>query len=186
MCQEYRDFFKQIMEAAGLLENIPADVWTKKWVVDIKPVGDGKAVLKYLAPYVCRVAISDNRILSCDEQSVAYRVHPSKGKPYTRTVPGERFVQSFAQHILPKQYSKIRHCGWMSSNSRFKIDSVRWLVWLWLGWTYWLGSGMVPPEKQSPEARRCEHCGGKLTLKMITGPHGSVVWPRGRKYFDTS
>ena len=186
MCREYRDFFKQIMEAAELLDDIPADVWTKKWVVDVKPVGDGKAVLKYLAPYVYRVAISNNRIVACDERSVTYRVYPSKGKPYTRTVSGERFVQSFAQHILPKQYSKIRHYGWMSSNSRFKLDSVRWLVWLWLGWTYWLGSGMTPPEKPERELLRCEHCGGTLTLKMITGPDGRVVWPGQGKWFDTS
>ncbi|QEG02746.1 Putative transposase [Stieleria maiorica] len=40
------------------------------WGVNIKPVRDGRAVLKYLAPYVYRVAISDNRIVSVDEQGV--------------------------------------------------------------------------------------------------------------------
>nr|WP_147871694.1 transposase [Stieleria maiorica] len=38
--------------------------------MNIKPVGDGRAVLKYLAPYVYRVAISDNRNVSVDEQGV--------------------------------------------------------------------------------------------------------------------
>ena len=44
--------------------------WKKKSVVDIKPVGDGSAVLKYLAPYVYRVAISDKRIVAVDETHV--------------------------------------------------------------------------------------------------------------------
>ena len=42
----------------------------KKSVVDIKPVGDGRAVLKYPAPYVYRVAISDKRIVSTDGLSL--------------------------------------------------------------------------------------------------------------------
>jgi len=187
MCREYRDFFKAAMDAAGLLDQIPSAVWARKWVVDIKPVGDGKAVLKYLAPYVHRVAISDNRITACDEQSVTYRVTPSGSKrSRTRTVTGDRFVQSFAQHVLPKQYSKVRYYGWMSSNSRFDLDSIRWLAWLSLGWTYWLGSGMVPPEDRPCEPLRCAHCGGEMTVRRITGPDGTVLWPRSVPWFDTS
>ena len=45
----------------------------RQFVVDIQPVGDGQAVLKYLAPYVHRVAISDSRIVACDESSVTFR-----------------------------------------------------------------------------------------------------------------
>lgn len=188
MCQEYRDFFKAIMDDAGLPDQIPPEVWTMKWVVDAKPVGDGKAVLKYLAPYVHRVAIGDHRIVSCDESSVTYRVKPSGKKEYrTRTVEGDRFVQSFAQHVLPTQYQKVRHYGWMSSNSRFDIEKIRWLVWLALGWTYWLGSGMAVPEPEKPRGdHSCEHCGGALTLKMITGPDGHALWIRPVPLFDTS
>ena len=40
----------------GLYDAVPAETWNKKFVVDIEPVGDGRAVLKYLAPYVHRVA----------------------------------------------------------------------------------------------------------------------------------
>ena len=80
---------------------------------------------------------------------------------------GVQFLQSFVQHVLPHQFQKVRHYGWMSSNSRFDIAKGRWLVWLWLGWTYWLGSGMVVPDKRKPEALRCEHCGGDLQLLAI-------------------
>ncbi len=62
---------------AGLYNQLPPGVLKFDWVVNIKPVGDGQAVLKYLAPYVYRVAISDNRIVSVDDQGVTYKVKPS-------------------------------------------------------------------------------------------------------------
>ncbi|MEO8164190.1 MAG: transposase [Betaproteobacteria bacterium] len=49
------------LRACGLYDRVPAEAWQGKFVVDIQPVGDGRAVLKYLAPYVNRVAISDKR-----------------------------------------------------------------------------------------------------------------------------
>ncbi len=47
--------------------------WKQPWVMDVEAVGDGRGVLKYLAPYVYRVAISNNRIESMDESHVVYR-----------------------------------------------------------------------------------------------------------------
>jgi hypothetical protein len=184
--EEYRKFFRQEMQREGLLDQIPAAVWQQKWVVDIKPVGNGQAVLKYLAPYVHRIAISDMRIVECDEQSVTYRWTPSKTKTSkTRKVTGEQFVQSFVQHVLPQQFQKVRHYGWMSSNSRFDIEKIRWLVWLWLGWTYWLGSGMIVPDKRKPEPLRCEHCGGHLQLLAIIATDGRVLVNHGVRYLDS-
>ena len=185
--KEYRDFFEAEMKRAELLDQIPANVWQKKWVVDIKPVGDGQAVLKYLAPYVHRVAISDNRIEHCDGQSVTYRWRPSgTKKSRQRTVSGPQFVQGFAQHVLPKQFQKVRHYGWMSSNSRFDIAKIRWLVWLWRGWTYWLGSGVAVPDR--PPIRpgpRCEHCGNELQLLAIVAADGRVLVNHGVAYLDS-
>lgn len=79
----------------------------------------------------------------------------------------------------------MRHYGWMSSNSRFDIEKIRWLVWLWLGWTYWLGSGVVVPDKQKREALRCEHCGGDLQLLAIIAMDGRVLVNHGLSYLDS-
>ena len=77
--------------------------------MNVKPVSDGRAVLKYLAPYVFRVAISDNRILECTETSVTFKYTPSKSKTTkTRTVEGVKFVRGFLQHALPKGFRKVR------------------------------------------------------------------------------
>ncbi len=61
------------LPACRLYEKVPADTWRGKFVADVEAVGDGAAVLKYLAPYFHRVAISDlSQVLSESEpKSVA-------------------------------------------------------------------------------------------------------------------
>ena len=160
-------------------------MWHRWWEVSVQPVGDGKAVLKYLAPYVYRVAISDNRIVECTEQGVTYRWTPSGTKKVrTRTATGQQFVGAFLQHVLPKGFRKVRHYGWMASNSQTTRDRVRWLVWLFLGWIFWLGSGVAPqPERVPQRMAQCSRCGGKLRLLAITDATGRVV--AGRLWFPT-
>ena len=161
----YKAKFADAMRAAGLYHKIPARTWKQKWVVDIRPVGDGKAVLKYLAPYVYRVAISDNRIERCDDREVTFRYTPSgTRRSKQRTVTGEQFVRGFLQHVLPSGFQKVRYYGWMSQNSRTSFALVKWLVWLHLGWTYWLGSGVAPQPQQPTRTIRCAACGGQLRV----------------------
>jgi hypothetical protein len=158
------------LRACGLYDAVPTEAWRKKFVVDIQPVGDGRAVLKYLAPYVNRVAISNHRIVACDEQTVTFRYRPSGGDAtLTRTVTGEEFVRGFLQHTLPCGFQKVRYYGWMSSNSKITLESVKWLVWLFLGWTYWLGSGHAPqPDRRPARGVRCAECGQPMRIVSIT------------------
>jgi hypothetical protein len=125
------------------------------------------------------VAISDNRIEQVDEEGVAYRVKPS-GKNYwvKRQASGQQFVASFVQHILPSGFQKVRYYGWMSPNCKLQLESIRWLVWLYLGWTYWLGRAMAQPEIGKPTGPTCSHCGGELEVQIITNPHGLTIWSR--------
>ena len=180
MCSKYKTYFRARMQQLGLLDKIPSSVWKKKWVVDVEPVGNGQTVLKYLAPYVYRVAISDKRILDCTADGVTYAWKPSKSNRWRkRTVTGREFMQGFAQHILPHGFRKVHYYGWCAANSRTTRDMVRWLVWLFLGWTYWLGSGIAPqPERRTPQAPRCSHCGGDLELKGVIDNKGRVLGRR--------
>ncbi len=50
LSQVYRAKVRAALRQAGLLEQFPADVWQAEWVVHCKPVGDGQAAMKYLAP----------------------------------------------------------------------------------------------------------------------------------------
>lgn len=101
----FRAKFRDAMRAAGIEDEfLTADprAWRHGWNVDVEPVGDGRAALKYLAPYVYRVAISDSRIESVNETHVAYRCMPSGTKTWKhRRVTGQEFVRGFLQHTLP-------------------------------------------------------------------------------------
>ena len=48
-------------------------MWCSNWVSHIKPVGDGSAALKYLAPYIMRVVLSEKNILSLKDGLVTFR-----------------------------------------------------------------------------------------------------------------
>tara|TARA_R110002167_G_scaffold109602_1_gene279516 strand:- start:244 stop:1395 length:1152 start_codon:yes stop_codon:yes gene_type:complete len=157
------------LRAAGLYERVDSAVWTKKFVVDIQAVGHGVPTLKYLAPYVHRVAINDSRIVSVGESSVTYKIRRSKSLgTEIRRVEGQEFVESFSQHVLPRGFRKIRHYGWMSHNSKVSLEEVKWLVWLFLGWTFWLGSGYAPKEKPLTSPMRCVACGGEMQVVEVT------------------
>jgi hypothetical protein len=174
--------------AAGLYDLVPADAWDKKFVVDIQAVGHGVPTLKYLAPYVHRVAISDKRIVAVDAESVTYTVRPSKStRTITRQVTGEQFVSGFRQHLLPRGFQKVRHYGWMSSNTRLSLESVKMLVWFFLGWTFWLGSGYAPQEPALTVPLRCANCGGELRVVDVTfdAIDPADLSPQGLTYQDS-
>ena len=175
------------MKQAGLYSQMPFGVLKKNWVVNIKPVGDGKAVLKYLAPYVNRVAISDNRIVDVDESGVTYRVTPTGSKrSVLRRASGQQFVASCVQHILPSGFQKVRYYGFMSPNCKLQLANVRWLVWLyrgwtyWLTWIYWLSSGMFQRKTERPTGARCPDCGGEMELEAITNQFDQPIYRRGQ------
>lgn len=172
----YKKLFVEQLRKAGLYGKLPFGVLKLNWVVNIKPVGSGEAVLKYLAPYVYRVAISDRRIKNVNQHAVEYQIKPSgKQRFIKRVVSGEAFVRSFALHILPSGFQKIRYYGFMSPNCKVQLANVRWLVWLWKGWTYWLGSAMFRPNLDHPKPS-CHDCGGELKLLALTNQHGRIIW----------
>ena len=124
--------------------------------------------------------MGDNRIVSVDDEGVTYLVKPSgKQVLQTRRLSGEAFVRAFAQHILPPRFQKVRYYGFMSANCKRQLGTARWLAWLWRGWTYFYLSRLLPPpELPQPKQPRCERCGGELSLSLITGPSGELIWRR--------
>ena len=93
-------------------------VWAKNWNVFCESsFSDAEHVIKYLGQYTHRVAISNQRILSIDNDSVRFVYKDSndnrKDKPITLT--GVEFLRRFCMHILPRGFVKIRYYGIMSS-----------------------------------------------------------------------
>ena len=181
----YRAKFRDRMREAGLLDEIDPQVWQQTWVVDVKAVGDGRATLKYLAPYVYRAAISNNRIEAVDESSVTYRVTPSGSRQsYSRPVRGEEFIRGFLQHTLPRNFQRLRYYGFASPNSKLQFAWVRMLVWFYLGWCYWLARQAVPEPIAKPPIR-CAECGGQMQLTAITDGSGRILYNHPLPYLDS-
>ena len=68
--------------------------------------------MKYLAPYIFRVAISNNRIVKLADQQVTFRYQATDtGKIKTCALSVEEFIRRFLQHILPKGFVKVRYHG---------------------------------------------------------------------------
>jgi len=111
----------------GLLNLVAPTVWSRDWVVHSQAAGDGQQSLRYLAPYVFRVAISNHRIVSCDDGKVtfAYR-RVGSNRPRKMTLDAMEFLRRFLQHVLPAGFQKVRHYGFLSPNSATAIEAVRW------------------------------------------------------------
>jgi hypothetical protein len=158
--------YKELMYRAGLLDQIDASVWEQAWNVNCQAVGDGRDSLRYLAPYVFRVAIGNHRIRSveCHEDgtgSVTFTVKPS-GETHYRpmTVPAEEFIRRLLQHVLPKGFQKVRHFGFMHKRSKISRVWLAMLVTVTLNMVYVLV--VNPPGLPAKQPMRCPDCGGEL------------------------
>jgi len=109
-----------------LYDKVPKAVWKKNWVVDIEAVGSGKEALKYLTPYIFRVALSNKNILKVTRTHVTFRYREGKTNIVkTQTLPAEQFISRFLQHVLPKGFQKVRSYGLYHPKSRGKLEGVK-------------------------------------------------------------
>ncbi len=98
----------------------------QEWVVHSEPVGSGLGALKYLAPYIFRVAISNNRILKLENDRVTFRYRDAKtGAERLCTLEAEDFIHRFLQHVLAKGFVKVRYYGLFSSGLRKRLAALR-------------------------------------------------------------
>jgi len=105
--------------------DIPASVWEQDWVVHCQPVGDGRTALKYLAPYIFRVALSNRRIVQVENDQVTFRYKTNSGQTKFCTLPAEKFIHRFLQHVLPKSFVKVRYYGFFSPTLRKNLEPLR-------------------------------------------------------------
>jgi hypothetical protein len=122
----YRAKLRDQLKQAGLFEQVDKQVWQKEWVVDCEPVGTGEAAFKYLAPYIFRVAITNNRIEKLEEGKVTFKYKESATDQVKRsTVTAEEFIRRFLQHALPHRFVKIRYYGLLAACNRSLLDRAR-------------------------------------------------------------
>lgn len=122
----FRGKFRHALQKTPFFDQVPAAAWGREWVVHCQPVGGGLSALKYLAPYIFRVAISNKRILKLVDGQVTFRYQASEsGKTTRMTLSALEFIRRFLCHVLPKGFVKIRYCGFFSAGSREKLAVIR-------------------------------------------------------------
>ncbi len=94
-----------------------------KWVVYCKPPFAGPVeVLRYLSRYTHRVAISNRRLLTVDDGSVAFRWKDYRDDGLARwktmTLAPAEFIRRFLVHVLPKGFHRIRHYRLLANGNR--------------------------------------------------------------------
>ena len=93
----------------------------REWVVYSKPpFGGPEHVLKYLARYTHRVAISNGRLLSLDNGRVRFRWRDSRrnNRSSVMSLDATEFIRRFLLHVLPAGFVKIRHFGLLANRNR--------------------------------------------------------------------
>ena len=157
----------------------------KDWVVYAKrPFAGPQQVLDYLGRYTHRVAISNSRLLGCEQGQVRFRYHDyARGNRHkVMKLPATEFLRRFCLHVLPAGFMRIRHYGILANrNKGEKLAQARAAL------------GVPPPQPQAaaPESleafwlrvaqrdlRRCPHCDLGLLVPLATLPRPSRAWLR--------
>ena len=160
--------FRDRMAKAGLLCQIPAVVWRLEWNVNSQAVGTAEASIKYLTPYVFRVAISNSRIVKVEGGRVFFR-YKKTGSNRLRTLALDalEFIRRFLQHVLPTGFMKVRYYGFLSPTAKTPLETVIAKVELASGFTL-----SVPELEQEPLPQIvCRHCGCELIYRFSILPH---------------
>jgi hypothetical protein len=169
-------FHGELAELAGqsAFETLCRTTKQSKWVVFAKPpFGGPEQVLKYLARYTHRVAISNRRLLSIENDCVRfeYKDYADGNQTEVMTLAATEFIRRFLLHILPSGFVRIRQFGFLSNRERRKkLASCRHL----LGVSAL--SGPVPVSKQESAEREPKicpacGCGRMIRLAFVADTH---------------
>jgi len=172
--------FRQLLEAC----------WQKEWVVYAKPPFGGPAqVLKYLARYTHRVAISNARLVKVENDRVYFRWkdYAQGNRQEVMALGAVEFIRRFLLHVVPSGFVRIRHYGLLANRVRAgNVARCRALLGVGQG----SGAGGLAatpgpqPGKQAQAPARCPVCGqghmvvvGKLEpVRAGAPPAGVPVW----------
>jgi hypothetical protein len=161
-----------------LYRSVDPLTWSKDWVAHSLHYGQGQdVVLKYLARYVFRIAITNHRIIDMDKTHVTFRYKDRKGGRWiTSRIEGCEFIRRYLQHVLPKGFHKVRYYGiWHTSNSNHVSTLVAPMT------VAAMMSGQAPAKTENKDLAipaktlKCPHCGSDQLILLERLPR-----PRSR------
>lgn len=102
-------------------QQLKDELYNLEWITYCKePFAGAQHVFKYLGRYTHRVAISNSRLISSDDDGVSFATKDGN----SITLPPLEFIRRFLMHVLPNRFVKIRHYGLMASgnvNGRLEV-----------------------------------------------------------------
>ena len=170
-----RAMWKEAMSQAGLLEQIDPRVWPLPWNVHSQATPHAHSALQYLAPSVCKVAISNRRIVALTDRTVTFPSRqPGRARPRTTSRDALAFLRRFLQHVLPDGFLKVRHFGLMPARCAIPPDPLRLMR------SQAHPSGCTPTRMVHPEpvVACCPPCGGQMRVVMR-------LWTANRAFVAT-
>jgi hypothetical protein len=160
-------------------------LYATPWVVYAKPpFGGPEEVLRYVARYTHRVAISNNRLLDIDGGRVVFRYkdYADGARKKQTSLEADEFMRRFLMHVLPDRFHRIRSYGLLANrNRRDNLERCRTLLGVQANETAdaEAADGGKPQETWQEQMRRltgidptrCQVCGkGVLVLVEVLAP----------------
>lgn len=132
-----------------------------QWVIFNRPTLDStRAVVRYLARYTSRIAISNQRIKSVDESTrkvtFEWTDYRNGGCKTEAEVEGRAFIRSFTDHLVPKGFRRIRYYG-IICGSKKRLQSIPGAP-----------ANSIGERTIAPESRKCECCGSTSWQMLLT------------------
>src|SRR6516165_6490131 len=173
-----------------------APLRNSEWVVYSKrPFGGPEQVLRYLARYTHRVAISNRRLIACDDNGVTfkwkdYRLEGPERYKLMTLAPHE-FIRRFLMHVLPAGFHRIRYYGLLASGWRAEnIARARELLALPLLPIAAIKAANANINEPQMPKHPCPCCGGPMIIIEIfqrgCSPHYRPAAPAHTIRIDTS
>jgi hypothetical protein len=121
------------------------------------PFGGPEHVLKYLARYTHRVAISNGRLLSLENGQVRFRWRDSRhnNRSGVMTLDAVEFIRRFLLHVLPAGFVNIRHFGLLANRNRRQALA---LCRTHLSATAPVINALLTEQQKSALSRSCPQC----------------------------
>jgi hypothetical protein len=169
----FRATFQRLLQKTSLFAQIPSKVWQQDWVVHCKPVGNGQTALRYLAPYIYRVALSNRRLVrmentgQMESSQITFQYRTSDtGQLKQCTLSAEKFMHRFLQHVLPKGFVKVRYFGFFGASVRPRLFALQ----QHLEKTQPRADSDPLPPKLVHASPLCPHCGQPMLLQRTLPP----------------
>ena len=108
------------------------ELYSKEWLVYAKdPFNGAVGGLEYITRYVSKIAIGNERILSCENGQVRFKYtdYGDHNKTKIMTLSADEFIRRFLSHVLPDGFMRIRSFGFWSNASKNKsLKQIRSLL----------------------------------------------------------